>query len=133
MVKFYKRKKRFDEDADWIPQKGREFKMKTGTEPKGKQTDKPGPGPEPEDKQTDKPEPPPQPQPQPQPQPANTPQNAQKLYTDAEGLDMAYADSSNMFLDSQGTLFVAGTKGNFLGQEWIENYKQWASHSLEIC
>ena len=36
---------------------------------------------------------------------------------------MAYADSSNMFLDSQGTLFVAGTKGGFLGQEWIENYK----------
>ena len=36
---------------------------------------------------------------------------------------MAYADPSNMFLDSQGTLFVAGTKGGFLGQEWIENYK----------
>ena len=95
MVKFYKKKKWFDEDADWIPQKGKEFKMKTGTEP--------------EDKQTDKPEPP----------PANTPQNAQKLYTDSEG----YADPSNMFLDSQGTLFVAGTKGGFLGQEWIENYK----------
>ena len=28
MVKFFKRK-RFDEDADWVPQKGREFKMKT--------------------------------------------------------------------------------------------------------
>ena len=30
MVKFYKRKKLFDEDADWVPQKGRQFKMKAG-------------------------------------------------------------------------------------------------------
>ena len=29
MVKYFKRK-RFDEDADWVPQKGREFKMKAG-------------------------------------------------------------------------------------------------------
>ena len=29
MVKFYKRKKLFDDDADWVPQKGRQFKMKT--------------------------------------------------------------------------------------------------------
>ena len=28
MVKFYKRKKLFDEDADWVPQKGKQFKMK---------------------------------------------------------------------------------------------------------
>ena len=28
MVKFLKNKKRFDEDADWVPQKGRAFKMK---------------------------------------------------------------------------------------------------------
>ena len=54
---------------------------------------------------------------------AKTPQKAQKLYTDSEGLDMAYGDQSNMFLDPQGTLFVSGTKGGFLGQEWIENYK----------
>ena len=59
-----------------------------------------------------------------QDQRANTPAPvAPKLYTDSEGLDMAYADQSNMFLDSQGTLFVSGTKGGFLGQEWIENYK----------
>ena len=30
MVKFYKRKKLFDEDVDWVPQKGRQFKMKAG-------------------------------------------------------------------------------------------------------
>ena len=29
MVKKIKRRKRFDEDADWVPQKGRAFKMKT--------------------------------------------------------------------------------------------------------
>jgi hypothetical protein len=28
MVKFFKRRKLFDEDADWVPQKGRAFKMK---------------------------------------------------------------------------------------------------------
>ena len=30
MVKYFKRK-RFDEDADWVPKKGRSFKMKTST------------------------------------------------------------------------------------------------------
>ena len=29
MIKFHKRRKLFDEDADWLPQKGRPFKMKT--------------------------------------------------------------------------------------------------------
>ena len=29
MVKIFKRRKLFDEDADWVPQKGRAFKMKT--------------------------------------------------------------------------------------------------------
>ena len=29
MVKISKRRKLFDEDADWVPQKGRAFKMKT--------------------------------------------------------------------------------------------------------
>ncbi len=55
--------------------------------------------------------------------PANTPAKDQRPITDAEGLDRAYADQSNMYLDSQGTLFVSGTKGGFLGQEWIGNYK----------
>ncbi len=57
--------------------------------------------------------------------PANTPAKVQRPgpITDAEGLDRAYADQTNMYLDSQGTLFVSGTKSGFLGQEWIENYK----------
>ena len=29
MVKFFKRRKLFDDDADWVPQKRRAFKMKT--------------------------------------------------------------------------------------------------------
>ena len=29
MVKIFKRRKLIDEDADWVPQKGRAFKMKT--------------------------------------------------------------------------------------------------------
>ena len=43
--------------------------------------------------------------------------------TDESGLDKAYADSSNLHLDGNGTLYVAGTKGNFWGSEWLENYK----------
>ena len=33
MVKFFKRRKLFDEDADWVPAKGRSFTMKKNTEP----------------------------------------------------------------------------------------------------
>lgn len=42
--------------------------------------------------------------------------------TDEAGLDKAYSSDSNLFLDDKGTLFVAGTKGGFTGQEWLENY-----------
>ena len=137
MVKIFKRKKLFDEDADWVPQKGRAFKMKT----KMQKEEAPIEEPQKEEPQKEDPfrmtaEPPdikynfPQkerrrePEEKPaEPPPASTPQKAQKLYTDSEGLDMAYAYASNMFLDSQGTLFVSGTKGGLLDQEWIENYK----------
>ena len=61
----------------------------------------------------------PKPEPQPKPQPKNIIPQAD---TDETGLDKAYADSSNLHLDSQGTLYVAGTKGNFWGSEWLENY-----------
>jgi hypothetical protein len=92
MVKFFGKKKRlFDDDADWVPQKGKAFKLKAGRDP-----------------------------------PADTPpkdQIPEAPLTDADGLDKAYADKSNLHLDSQGTLYVAGTKGNFFQNEWIENYK----------
>ena len=42
--------------------------------------------------------------------------------TDAEGLASAYASSSDLFLDPQGTLHVSGTKGSLIGADWIENY-----------
>ena len=102
MVKATKRKKKiFDEEADWVPQKGRLFKMKARTK---------GQDPEEDPKTTNTPVPAPPQKPRVAPP---------KLYSDSEGLDMAYADSSNLFLDSQGTLFVSGTKGGFLGQEWL--------------
>ena len=43
--------------------------------------------------------------------------------SDETGLDKAYKDGSSLHLDGEGTLFVAGTKGNFWGNEWLENYK----------
>ena len=42
--------------------------------------------------------------------------------TDESGLDKAYANPSNFHLDRNGVLYGAGTKGSFLGSEWIENY-----------
>ena len=117
MVKATKKKKNiFDYEADWVPQKGRAFMMKPSKKEEEQEQDQRAP--------TE--EPPPfglRPLGKRQDQRAITPQKAQKLYTDSESLDMAYGDQSNMFLDPQGTLFVSGTKGGFLGQEWIENYK----------
>ena len=113
MVKFIRKRRRlFDEEADWVPPKGRAFKLKAGAQP---EDDKP------EDKPEDtRPEAPEakgaSPLPEDKPKDANT-------ITDAEGLDKAYADKSNIHLDSQGTLYVAGTKGNFFQNEWLENYK----------
>ena len=99
MVKVVKKRRIFDDEADWLPPKGRAFKMKTGGKEEEQEADQKA---------------------KPQAAPKAAPQ---KLYTDSDGLDMAYADQSNMFLDSQGTLYVSGTKGGFLGQEWLENYK----------
>ena len=45
-----------------------------------------------------------------------------KSDTDESGLDQAYANSSSLYLDKDGTLYVAGTKGNFWDPEWVENY-----------
>ena len=108
MVKFIGKRRLFDEDADWVPAKGRIFALtrrvadkrvmkqpsvsadldaesKPESLPSGSQTKGPKP-----------------------------PQvKAQRPITDAEGLDRAYADSSILYLDSQGTVHVAGTKGFF--------------------
>ena len=127
MVKATKKKKNnFDYEADWVPQKGRVFRMKPSSKGEEEQEEDPKPvftpgspfGLRPLGKRQD----------QRAQAPTNTPQAAvfdprsddlgSKLYSDSEGLDMAYGDQSNMFLDPQGTLFVSGTKGGFLGQEW---------------
>ena len=57
------------------------------------------------------------PGPSPQPEPGPPPKT-----TDADGLERAYASPTNLYLYPQGTLHVSGTKGGFLGKEWIENY-----------
>jgi hypothetical protein len=96
MVKFVvKKKKLFDETADWLPSKNRQFRMKV----------KPGKEANPE---------------------------APRKTTDKEGLDRAYADDSDMYLDPAGTLHIAGTKGNFVQKEWIENYMTYGPHLIQM-
>ncbi len=46
-----------------------------------------------------------------------------KKTTDKEGLDRAYASDNNFYRDPSGTLHVAGTRGGFLGSDWMENYR----------
>ncbi len=41
MVKALRKKRLFDEDADWVPQKRNPFKIKTGTQPEDTATDQP--------------------------------------------------------------------------------------------
>jgi hypothetical protein len=36
-------------------------------------------------------------------------------------LDAAYASPSGLFLDGEGTLFVAGSRGSLIGKDWREN------------
>ena len=49
----------------------------------------------------------------------------QTVDTDETGLDKAYASPTNLHLDGHGTLYVAGTKGGFTGEEWRENYRDF--------
>ena len=88
MVKIFKRRKRFDEDADWVPQKGRAFKMKakmslpSGSKTKG-QNEEPKADPfrmtaEPPDIKYDF-------------KKKERREEQDKIKTDAEGMDRAYA------------------------------------------
>ena len=101
VVKFIRKRRLFDDDADWLPVKGRTFTMKQPSVNTYLDPD-------------------PKPEPKPEPKPPQV--KAQRPITDAEGLDRAYSDSSNLYLDSQGTVHVAGTKGNCFQKEWRENY-----------
>ena len=85
MVKIFKRRKLFDEDAEWVPQKGRAFKMKTKMQ-------KEEPKEEPKKEQQD------------------------KIKTDAEGMDRAYA---------QGDVYGEGNKeyvaGSHTKRDWFDD------------
>jgi hypothetical protein len=104
MVKYFKRK-RFDEDADWVPQKGREFKMKTSTPAAPSQAGM---------------------------QPVEEPLKKERdlsfalkgpAISDAEGLERAY-DAPGSTYTYGDTIFIAGTKGTpLVSSDWMQNYK----------
>ena len=100
MVKNYGHKKRrkFDMDADWLPQKNRPCVLK-GSQP---------------DQQPDEPIPDANPAPDAKPH---------GKATDAKGLKTAYDSESGFYRDPDKTLHMAGTRGSFVGEAWMENYK----------
>ena len=121
MVKFFKRRKLFDEDADWLPQKGRAFKMKTKMQkeepeeeslPKGSKTKGPKKDPfrmtaEPPDIKYD----------------FKRKEPRDNIKTDAEGMDRAYA---------QGDVYGEGNKeyvaGSHTFTDWFDDFTkipQW--------
>ena len=105
MEKNKRRKPVYDMEDSYIPARTRSFKLKERAQP-----DKPAPEAN-------------QPSPEvPLPKESRGPATSERADTDETGLDKAYSDSSNLHLDSEGTLYVAGTKGNFWGSEWLENY-----------
>ena len=95
MVEFFKRRKLFDEDADWIPPKGRAFKMKTKMQ---------------KEETNEEPK-------------EETEQKQDKIKTDAEGMDRAYA---------QGDVYGEGNKeyvaGSHTARDWFDDFTkipQW--------
>ena len=100
MIKNYVHKKRpkFDMDADWLPQKNKQFVMKGSDQQPHEPT--PGAKPTPDAKPMGK-------------------------TTDAKGLKTAYASESGFYRDPDKTLHMAGTRGSFVGEDWMENYKAY--------
>ena len=107
MVKFYgpRRRQRFDEEADWLPQKNRPFAMKRLQ--REEETESLPEGPIPETTKTI------------------------KKTSDAEGLSQASKTDNGFYLDPAGTLHMAGTRGSFLGADWMENYKVYGPGLVE--
>ena len=117
MVKLFKRRKLFDDDAEWVPQKGRAFKMKAKMQNE-----------EPEEKPKEEPfrmkaEPP--------DINYDLPKKERDLsfalkgpaISDAEGLERAY-DAPGSTYTYGDTIFVAGTKGTpLVSSDWMQNYK----------
>ena len=124
MVKFegLGKKKRFDEDSEWVPSKGRVFTLK-GSESEAAPTPYNTPRKimqeaRPKDVLKDSQS---QIQAKVGPVQGRKPSSRDPI-THAEGLDRAYASSSNLATGPDGTVYVSGTKGGLLGREWMENY-----------
>ena len=102
-----RKRRQFDEDADWLPQKDRLFSLKQPLPPQ-----------------------------QPPPPLPPIPEQKTRT-TDKEGLDRAYKTESGFYRDPEGTLHVAGTRGGLLESDWIENYRKYMdlgwSTSWETC
>ncbi len=119
MVKFFKRKKRFDEGTDWVPQKGRAFNMKGTTHKKETPKEEPPPREEPprEAPFRMKAEPPNIKYDLSKKKPKREPQRKQdKIKTDAEGMDRAYAP---------GDVYGEGNKmyvaGSHTARDWYDD------------
>ena len=48
--------------------------------------------------------------------------NNTKRITDADGLDEAYKSPNRTYINGN-TLYIAGTKGNLIGNDWLQNYQ----------
>jgi hypothetical protein len=125
-----RRKRLFDEEADWVPPKNRYFVLKgsnQGSTVPAETSQAPRARPQPEPK-------PPEPKPQqakPQDQKPERSTAQPKRTTDAEGLRQASKTDTRLYLDPQGTVHVAGTQGSPIGQEWRENYKVFGPNLLK--
>ena len=103
MIKhFYgpKKRRKFDIDAEWLPQKNRQFALKGSVDP---------------------PQEPAQPQVPPQPE-TPTPTTENKT-TDDQGLKTAYKAESGFYRDADRALHMAGTRGSVIGEDWMDNCK----------
>ena len=90
-----KKRKIFDYDADWVPQKDRRFALKQAS-------------PQQEEQKAE---------------PSKEPKDVKRKTTDAQGLKAAYSSESGFYRDPEGTLHVAGTRGSLVGEDWRENYR----------
>ena len=113
VVKYHRRK--FDDDADWLPQKDRLFVLKQPRAPLPPESSGPT------SPLT----------PAPAPVPLPTPPLQKTRTTNKEGLDRAYKSESGFYRDPEGTLHMAGTRGGFLESDWIENYKTYGPGLIE--
>ena len=95
MVNIFKRKKLFDEDADWVPQKGRAFKMKAKP-PKEEPKEEPNKEMKHEPKQNE-------------------------IKTGAEGMDRAYAQGGTYIEDNK--MFVADHKKSAMAKRAIRPFR----------